>query len=151
MCVWASSGASPPTSSWSSSNHGTMPLSSITAAQNDMAAHRARPVLALRRRSLEQEVRRLAALADERELPDHRHEQSLRVHVAGLDLDGLDLAGQHVLHLLAVLVEVAPVHHRRPYGLLELRLGVAEQVRERLVELLEAPVEGDARRGLLHV
>ena len=33
-------------------------------------------------------------------VPDDRHEQPLRVHVAGLDVDRLDLAGEHVLHLL---------------------------------------------------
>src|SRR4051794_39579856 len=136
MCVCASSGSSPPISFWSRSNHGTMPLSSITR---------------LRLRSLEQEVRRLAVLLDERERADHRYEQTLRVHVTGLDVHGLNLAREHVLHLLPVLVEVGAVHDGRPYRLLELRLGVAEEVRESLVELLEAAVERDSRPRLLDV
>src|SRR5919112_2010195 len=112
MWVCTSTGSRPGTSSRSRSSHGSMPESGITR---------------LRLRSLEHEVRGLAVLAHERERADHGHEEALRVDVTRLDVGGLDLAGEHVLHLLAVLVEVRAVHHWRPDGLLELGLAVADQ------------------------
>src|SRR5215210_5288203 len=101
MGVWASRGARAGRSSLSRSNHGSMPESGIKRLRMTWLRTGHRPALAPRLRSLEQEVRGLAVLADERERPDDRDQQPLRVHVAGLDVRGLDLAGEHVLHLLA--------------------------------------------------
>src|SRR3954462_3176520 len=137
MCVCASRGSRAGTDSVRRSNHGNMPASGTITRR--------------RLRSFQQEMRGLAVLADEREGAHDGHEESLSMDVAGLDVGRLDLAGEHVLHLLAVLVEVRAIHHRRPDRLVELRLRVADEIAEGRVQLPEPAVESDHGLRLLHV
>jgi hypothetical protein len=100
---------------------------------------------------LEQEVARLAVLPHEPDAADHRNQQPLGVHVAGLDLGRVNLAGEHGLHLLAVGLEVGPIHHRRPDRRREVGLAVAHEVGKAWVQLPEVAVQADDGHRLRHI
>src|SRR4051812_13784335 len=91
-------------------------------------------------------------VAHERQLAVDGHHQALRVHVGGLELDRLDVAGLEQRQLLGLLLVDGAVVHRRPHGLDELVLLVADELRERRVELAELAVErehGHRRRSVV--
>src|SRR5918996_653417 len=134
-CVWTSSSSAPGTSSRIRSSQGSNPALETTT--NEAIE---RPGSGSRG---QEEVVGLLARLDEADRAGHGHEQALRVHVARVDLGRLDLARQELLHLLAVLLQVVPVHHRRPARGLEILLRVADELGERGVQLAEAAVEFD--------
>src|SRR5829696_9997720 len=126
MCVCASSGSRSGTSTRKRSNQWRMPSSETTPGRLTPGPHvYRRPPDALQAGLRdEQVVARLAVLVHERDATLDRHEQSLGVHVRGLDLGHVEPSLEQVRHLLAVLGEVLPVHHGWPDGLLELALAV---------------------------
>ena len=97
-------------------------------------------------------MRRSAALVTHQlELADHQHHQALAVQVGARQVHGGDRAGPQLLELgLLLLVDLAVVHGG-PDGLREGALLVADEPRERRVELTEAPGEIEDRQRPLGV
>src|SRR3954465_1641452 len=100
----------------------------------------------------QEEVARFTFLVTlQREAADHRHEQALGVHVAGVHLDRIEVAVHHGPHLRLVPPELAAVGDWRPARVLEVLLAVADELREVHVELPEVAVEADHGHRLVGV